>query len=145
MIAQGGGIAEALIDRGHARRGAGDGEHPPLRPLTPFLWPAVIYADKVVPKAAHLTSTSETSSESHSHDTRGHVQRSSNPQLTRMFDLLTETCRQLTLNLQIIVLDHVNLTGNEAFQSSIIDGCPWMNGRGLVAETWQRIDGAPQP
>ncbi|WPB79253.1 DUF3732 domain-containing protein [Archangium violaceum] len=66
----------------------------------------------------------------------GEVQDEDRIAVQRMYDFLFEVCRELTPNLQIIVLDHANLE-SEAFQTALVEP-PWRGGRALIPLDWKK-------
>jgi len=58
--------------------------------------------------------------------------------VNRVFEFLFDVCEGLAPNLQIIVMDHANLS-DERFQSALIEQ-PWRRGRALVPEAWIRAN-----
>lgn len=52
----------------------------------------------------------------------------------RMFKLLSDTCKRLAPNLQIIVMEHANLS-ESWFQQALVEE-PWRDGRALIPSEW---------
>jgi hypothetical protein len=53
----------------------------------------------------------------------------------RMFNFLFDVCEELSPKLQIIVMEHANLAGNEKFQNALIEE-PWTDSKALIPEDW---------
>ncbi len=54
--------------------------------------------------------------------------------VNRVFDFLFDICAQLAPKLQIIVLDHANLS-SDRFRSALVEP-PWCGDRALIPEEW---------
>jgi hypothetical protein len=52
----------------------------------------------------------------------------------RMVDFLFDVCKELSLNLQILLLEHANLP-DERYQRALVEK-PWTEGRALIPTDW---------
>ena len=56
-------------------------------------------------------------------------------EMQKMFELIFDVCEILSPNLQIIILEHANLS-DDRFQNALLKECPWTDDNALIPKKW---------